>query len=277
MFKKLFSIFSGGSEDLKKEIEELSSKLVSLEKDLEQSQNESSSYKSALEIEQNKVFSLEAKINELSSNDFASIENSLKSEISSLKKQLDETKNQNTELTSNLAKSNAKMAEMVSTSANSNVQVNQVNQELENVKKELGFYKEKYGEIKDDKTTREKKKSLVVDDSVILRNLQKGILESAGFQVILAKNGLEGKNNIEKHNPDIIITDIEMPEMDGITLTKWIKDTPEYKKTPVVMITSHSSDEDKKRCMESGADAFIIKDQFNQKSFLELIGKLLPN
>ncbi|MEK7433203.1 MAG: response regulator [Cyanobacteriota bacterium] len=277
MFKKLFSIFSGNSENLKKEIEELSVKLLSLEKDLEQSQNESSSYKSALEIEQNKVFSLESKITELASNDFASIETSLKSEISSLKKQLDETKNQNAELTSTLTKSNAKMAEMVSTSANSNVQVNQVNQELENVKKELGFYKEKYGEIKDDKTTREKKKSLVVDDSVILRNLQKGILESAGFQVILAKNGLEGKNNIEKHNPDIIITDIEMPEMDGITLTKWIKDTPEYKKTPVVMITSHSSDEDKKRCMESGADAFIIKDQFNQKSFLELIGKLLPN
>lgn len=280
MLKKLFGLFSGDSENLKK-IEELTSKVSSLENSLIEAENETKSYKEKLSIEENKLRATEDKLQQISSsnNDSVSVEASLNAELNTLKKKLESSeselntlRNENSTLKNELAKINAKMTEMASSSASTNIKVNQ---ELETIKTELETYKEKFGAIKEDTKVRDKRRALVIDDSVILRNLQKGILESAGFEVILAKNGVEGKKNIEKHNPDIIVTDIEMPEMDGINLTKWIKDTPEYKKTPVIMITSHSSDEDKKRCMESGADAFIIKDQFNQKSFLELISKFL--
>ncbi|MBC7474037.1 MAG: response regulator [Candidatus Sericytochromatia bacterium] len=117
-----------------------------------------------------------------------------------------------------------------------------------------------------------KKKILIVDDSAIMRNLQKNILENANFEVVLAKNGLEGKETIEKEVFDLVVTDVEMPHMNGLELTKWIKSN--YK-TPIIIVTSATSEEGKQRVIDANPDSFIIKDEFNPKSFLSAVEKLL--
>ena len=119
-----------------------------------------------------------------------------------------------------------------------------------------------------------KKRILVVDDSLIMRNLQKNILEPAGFEIFFAKNGLEGKENVLKYDPDLVITDIEMPEMNGIELTKWIKGS--YNSNiPVVIISSKLSGFSKHNPEEAGANTIITKDEFEQKVFLKTIESLL--
>ena len=120
-----------------------------------------------------------------------------------------------------------------------------------------------------------KKKILVVDDSLTTRTLEKNILEFAGFEVVLAKNGIEGKECVEKHIPDLVITDLEMPKWNGFQLTTWIKKESPFANIPVIMVTSLASDEFKQKGMEAGADSYVIKGQFDQKKLLDTINGLL--
>ncbi|MEK7431877.1 MAG: Hpt domain-containing protein [Cyanobacteriota bacterium] len=127
--------------------------------------------------------------------------------------------------------------------------------------------------IKDAKKA--KRKVLVVDDSITTRTLEKNILELAGFEVFLAKNGLEGKEGVVKYNPDLIITDVEMPKMNGFEFTTWIKKESTYHKTPVIMITSLATEEFKQKGADAGVDSYIVKGQFDQKKLIDTIEQLI--
>ena len=117
---------------------------------------------------------------------------------------------------------------------------------------------------------------LVVDDQFTVRELQRSILESAGYDVKTARDGREALSTINSDpGVGLVVTDVQMPEMDGIELLRAIRDNRERSSLPVVMVTAQGSDEDRQRGLEAGADAYIAKDQFDQRALVETVERLL--
>ncbi len=125
------------------------------------------------------------------------------------------------------------------------------------------------------KTTKEAKNILMVDDSISTREIEKDILESHGYKVNLAVDGLDAFEKAAEFQYDLVVTDIEMPNMDGFSLTEKLRDSDDYKHTPIVIVTSREKDEDKERGIQVGADAYIIKGSFDQSNLLETIQNLI--
>ncbi len=122
----------------------------------------------------------------------------------------------------------------------------------------------------------EPKHVLVVDDSITTRTLEKNILEGAGYQVTIAINGKEALDILDDAPlPDLIISDISMPKLDGFGLTEHIRADNRLCDIPVVLVTSLDSPSDKTRGMEVGADAYIVKSDFDQGNLLETIAQLV--
>ena len=122
----------------------------------------------------------------------------------------------------------------------------------------------------------QKRSILVVDDSITTRTLEKNILEAAGYSVRLAINGMEALDTIRAGEvPDLIISDVVMPRLGGFDLAKQIKNEPRTASIPLILVTSLDSPEDKARGIESGADAFIVKSNFDQENLLETIEQLI--
>lgn len=117
---------------------------------------------------------------------------------------------------------------------------------------------------------------LVVDDSITTRTLEKNILEAQGYQVRLATNGEEALGLLvtEAHLPDVIVTDVNMPRLDGFDLTRRVKLDTRTKDIPIILVTSRDSPADKARGIEVGADAYIVKNRFDQGNLLAMIEQL---
>jgi two-component system chemotaxis sensor kinase CheA len=119
-------------------------------------------------------------------------------------------------------------------------------------------------------------KLLVVDDQFTVRELQRSILEAAGYRVATARNGREACAAIAADAEiGLVVTDVEMPEMDGIELLRTIREDPRRSALPVVVLTSRASEDDKLRGAEAGADAYIVKDEFDQRALLDTVERLL--
>jgi len=116
---------------------------------------------------------------------------------------------------------------------------------------------------------------LVVEDQVVTRQMEKSILEAAGYQVVTAENGLDALNRLGQQDFDLVLTDVLMPKMDGFTLTRKIRSNEKTKDLPVVVVTSMESEEDNRRGLEAGANAYLIKSSFDQKHLIETIETLL--
>jgi two-component system chemotaxis sensor kinase CheA len=116
---------------------------------------------------------------------------------------------------------------------------------------------------------------LVVDDAITVRELERSILERAGYRVRVATNGQEALSLLLSEPSDLVLTDLEMPLMDGIALTETIRRTPSMQNTPVVILTSHDSDVDRRRGLEAGANAYIIKSGFDQQRLLSAVEQLV--
>jgi len=116
---------------------------------------------------------------------------------------------------------------------------------------------------------------LVVEDSVTTRTLMKSILEAHGFDVVLAVDGEEAFGRLADAAPDLVVSDVDMPRLDGFSLTAAIRAAPRWRDLPVVLVTSRESDRDKARGVEAGANAYLVKSAFDQRSLLEVIGQLL--
>ena len=93
--------------------------------------------------------------------------------------------------------------------------------------------------------------------------------------MVTAENGLDALNRLGQQDFDLVLTDILMPKMDGFTLTRKIRTDKKTKDLPVVVVTSMESEEDKRRGLEAGANAYLIKSSFNQKNLIETIETLL--
>lgn len=116
---------------------------------------------------------------------------------------------------------------------------------------------------------------MVVDDSLMVRELQRSILERAGYEVRTANDGREALAMLAEHLPDLVVTDIEMPNVDGIELTTSIRSHPRLANIPVLVVTSRTSEEDHQRGLDAGADALIVKTAFDEAGLLEAVSRLL--
>lgn len=116
---------------------------------------------------------------------------------------------------------------------------------------------------------------LVVDDSLTTRTLEKSILEAHGYVVRLAVDGIEALAKLRAEHVDLVISDIQMPRLDGFGLLQAIKGDQALKKVPVVLVTSLEAREDRERGLALGADAYVVKRKFDQKELLETIGQIL--
>ncbi len=116
---------------------------------------------------------------------------------------------------------------------------------------------------------------LLVEDSIATRTQEKRILENAGYEVITAVDGLDGFNKLKTRQFSAIISDIQMPNMDGLTLTTRIRQQKEYNEVPIILVTSLASDEDKRKGAEAGANAYITKNAFNQEVLIDTLRRLI--
>ena len=116
---------------------------------------------------------------------------------------------------------------------------------------------------------------LVVDDSLNTREIEKDVLEAHGYQVTLAEDGIDGWQKAKAGRFDAILTDVEMPGMDGFALTERLRGEPNYAQTPIIIVTSREKEEDKRRGIRVGADAYIVKGDFEQRSLIDALDNLL--
>ena len=116
---------------------------------------------------------------------------------------------------------------------------------------------------------------MIVDDSASLRQVVAIALKGAGYTVL---EGCDGKDAIAKltgQKVNLIISDVNMPNMDGITMVKHLKQMPAYKFTPIVMLTTESQESKKKEGQEAGAKAWMVK-PFSAPQLLSVVQKLVP-
>jgi chemotaxis protein histidine kinase CheA/ActR/RegA family two-component response regulator len=118
-------------------------------------------------------------------------------------------------------------------------------------------------------------KVLIVEDSFTVRELQRSILEAAGYTVVTARDGRDALTVLGRDDAvGLVVTDIEMPELDGLELTRAIRADPSHSSLPVIIVTSRGSDEERRKGIEAGADAYMAKQSFNQQALLTTVQRL---
>ncbi|MEM8614740.1 MAG: response regulator, partial [Cyanobacteria bacterium P01_H01_bin.105] len=116
---------------------------------------------------------------------------------------------------------------------------------------------------------------LLVEDSPPVRIQEKRLFEGAGYVVVTATNGLEGYNTLQSGLFDAVVSDVEMPYLDGFSLVAKIRQHQEYDNLPVILVTTLDSDADRQRGADAGANAYILKGRFNQEALLETLERLI--
>jgi chemotaxis protein histidine kinase CheA len=122
---------------------------------------------------------------------------------------------------------------------------------------------------------KKRKTILLAEDALSTAMLEKNILESAGFSVVLAKDGEEALAKSKQEKFDLVISDVLMPRMGGFEFTSRLKKDILYKDIPVIIVTTRESDADKRLGLEAGASAYILKSEFTSEGLLEIIERLI--
>jgi two-component system chemotaxis response regulator CheY len=113
---------------------------------------------------------------------------------------------------------------------------------------------------------------LIVDDSASMRQLVSFALRDAGYDVIDAINGKDAMNKLNGTKIEMVITDLNMPEMDGIEFIKQVRNNPGYKFTPIVMLTTESQESKKQEGKQAGASGWIVK-PFTPEQLIDIVKK----
>ena len=116
---------------------------------------------------------------------------------------------------------------------------------------------------------------LAVDDSASMRQMVSFTLRSSGYDVIEAVDGQDALDKIGDRQVDLVLTDQNMPRMDGLTLIRQLRGRDRFKRTPILVLTTESSDEMKQAGRAAGATGWMVK-PFDPARLLEVIGKVLP-
>ena len=118
------------------------------------------------------------------------------------------------------------------------------------------------------------KPKLAVDDSASIRQLLSFTLKGAGYEVVEAIDGMDGLEKAKTKAINLVLTDQNMPRMDGMTLVKSLRALPQYKTTPILILTTESSDAMKAQGRAAGATGWLVK-PFDPQKLLELIKKVI--
>ena len=119
------------------------------------------------------------------------------------------------------------------------------------------------------------KRILTVDDSRTMRDMLKAALTTAGFETVQAEDGVHGLEVLGQNSVDLIITDINMPNMDGFELIERIRGEDRYRGLPILVLTTESSPEKKARARESGATGWLVK-PFQPEQLVSVIRRVSP-
>lgn len=116
---------------------------------------------------------------------------------------------------------------------------------------------------------------LLAEDTLTTRALERSILEAAGYRVTVAADGAEAWRLLQRHGADVVVTDVDMPQMNGLELCERIRSSDRFSDLPVILVTSLADDEDRARGLEVGANAYFVKSAFDQDALLDEIARLL--
>jgi two-component system chemotaxis sensor kinase CheA len=119
------------------------------------------------------------------------------------------------------------------------------------------------------------KRLIVADDSVTTLSLEKSILEGAGYDVKVAANGQAAWELLQAEGADLLVSDVQMPKLDGFGLTAQVRGSQRFHELPIVLVTARETDADKTKGLELGADAYLVKSAFDQDQLLKTIAQLL--
>ncbi|KVM91954.1 hybrid sensor histidine kinase/response regulator [Burkholderia diffusa] len=120
-----------------------------------------------------------------------------------------------------------------------------------------------------------RRRVLVVDDSLTVRELERKLLEKRGYDVTVAVDGMDGWNAVRSDAFDLVVTDVDMPRMDGIELVTLIKGDSMLKRVPVMIVSYKDRDEDRRRGLDAGADYYLAKSSFHDEALLDAVHDLI--
>lgn len=115
---------------------------------------------------------------------------------------------------------------------------------------------------------------LVVDDSAAIRRSVAYVLSEAGYDVVQAEDGLDALSKLDDHIPDLVVTDVNMPNLDGIGLTKRLRENPATKFVPIIVLTTESQQDKMQEGRAAGATGWIVK-PFDSEKLLKVVHKLI--
>lgn len=116
---------------------------------------------------------------------------------------------------------------------------------------------------------------LVVDDSMTTRTMERNLFEAVGYAVEVAADGSEGWEMLRSGRFDLVVSDIDMPLVNGFELTSRIRADANLSTLPIVLVTALESREDRDRGIQIGANAYVLKSSFDQSNLLEIVGRLI--
>jgi two-component system sensor histidine kinase and response regulator WspE len=122
---------------------------------------------------------------------------------------------------------------------------------------------------------RGRKRVLVVDDSLTVRELERKMLVHHGYDVDVAVDGMDGWNAVRAGGFDLVITDVDMPRLDGIELVTLITRDPQLKSMPVMIVSYKDRDEDRRRGLEAGAAYYLTKGSFHDETLVQAVVDLI--
>ena len=120
-----------------------------------------------------------------------------------------------------------------------------------------------------------RKRVLVVDDSLTVRELERKLLLNRGYDAEVAVDGMDGWNAARTGRFDLVITDVDMPRLDGIELTRLVRSDPRLESLPVMIVSYKDRDEDRLRGLEAGADYYLTKSGFHDERLLQAVVDLI--
>ena len=123
--------------------------------------------------------------------------------------------------------------------------------------------------------TKQRKRVLVVDDSLTVRELERKLLASRGYEVEVAVDGMDGWNAARTGHFNLVVTDIDMPRLDGIELVTLIRKDPGLKALPVMIVSYKDREEDRRRGLDAGADYYLTKGSFHDETLLQAVVDLI--
>jgi two-component system sensor histidine kinase and response regulator WspE len=122
---------------------------------------------------------------------------------------------------------------------------------------------------------RQRKRVLVIDDSLTVRELERKLLDRQGYRVEVAVDGMDGWNMLRGGRFDLVITDIDMPRMDGIELVSTIRRDANLRSLPVMVVSYKDREEDRRRGLEAGADYYLTKSSFQDDTLVQAVADLI--